>query len=144
MGAGPFTGLQEGDELPDHEVVWRAVKADQLAPSEDGIRPQGAAFCDSSDDTGMSVDCASMRTSRGEGPKQTAEYAGGGFVVALTVAQLRAEGQVVRWRPEDGNQTHCAVEGAKNPKRRRRLAKLAKWVTGYRPTDADLPVPKTT
>jgi len=118
------SAAEHADQYSDSTKVFRRIHPNHFPEAGDiARRPSSAAFNDSSDGSGMSVD-----VDHGQAPADSLRGYDGFGLVALRVGALRAQGFVVVPAPVPGNPHHAEVRGEKTKVKRRQMAKDAEWL----------------
>ncbi len=118
----------DDDSIEPTAELWRRVRPEHMVPGDElgMLRPSSAAFHDSSDNTPMSVDLASIVRSLGGDERTVLAPYPGFYLVSLTAAQVRSRQLGVCREPLPDNPAHAYVFGKKTGSVRKYLAKCAR------------------
>jgi len=117
-------------EYRDSSRLWRRIRQHHVVLDDNlgGHRPSSAAFTNTTKTLEMSVDIEEIAREIGRSPEDCLSGYPHKFIAAITTEVARDNGQVVRHLPEDENQAHGGVIGAKNKRIQRNFAKKAEWI----------------
>lgn len=110
--------------IADEIILWRRIHPEQVALGENNEpRPSSAAFRNTKNTSGMSVNIANEST-----VQDTMSGCDGFFLVEFEVSFVRGLNQGVVRRPQTDNPAHAEVTGSKSKSIRNKFSAGSRWV----------------